>query len=270
MEIVDLRLRPCFESYRKVRFFRPMFRSRKQKFFFPPSQVEDSNNQAETLGDRLELLVPKDILVSRNRKIFEEILRFHKSYRKGDIGWNYHLDNPWIIQNIDFKPDMRILDFGCGHGAIHVYIEEKYGCNVVGIDRKLSPIVDHVVDGATLPFPDDYFDVVYAASSLEHNDPEAMREGYAEIMRVLRPGGKFIATVAASKTDHYFAPSFQWNLTEETLCGIFEVGCQGSDFDHIRNAYRNDQELRRKYSKRYGHFNTEDPVFVVAGIVKTK
>lgn len=146
----------------------------------------------------------------------------------------------------------------------------KYGCNVVGIDRGHSPIVDHVVDGASLPFPDGYFDVVYAASSLEHNDPKAMRECYAEIMRVLRLGGKLIATVAASKTDHYFAPSFQWNLTEETLCDIFDVDCEGSDFDYVSNEYRNDKELRRKYSKRYGHFNSEDPLFVVAGIVKTK
>lgn len=125
MEIVNLLLRPCCESCRKIRFFRPMFRSRKKKFLFPPAKVEDSSSQAGTLGDRLELLIPKDILIEHNKKIYDEILDLHKSYRKCDIGWNYHLDYPWIIQNSDFKPDMRILDFGCGYAAIHAYIENK-------------------------------------------------------------------------------------------------------------------------------------------------
>jgi ubiquinone/menaquinone biosynthesis C-methylase UbiE len=97
----------------------------------------------------------------------------------------------------------RILDIGCGTGD---KIEEliEYGFEVVGIEPsinmrkyaedKLPPAT--VRDGSILniPFPDNYFDFVYAIEVLRYLDYYDNIIGLKEIYRVLRPGGIFFGT----------------------------------------------------------------------------
>ena len=51
-------------------------------------------------------------------------------------------------------------------------------------------------DTFTLPFDDAAFDVVMSYGLLEHFNPEMVTLVIAEVMRVLRPGGLFIADIA--------------------------------------------------------------------------
>jgi SAM-dependent methyltransferase len=69
------------------------------------------------------------------------------------------------------------------------------------LDRELSPsfagrIVLCAADAGWLPFPDDAFDLVVSFSALEHiPDPVVRRQAFAEIARVVRPGGDVAITV---------------------------------------------------------------------------
>jgi SAM-dependent methyltransferase len=96
----------------------------------------------------------------------------------------------------------RILDVGCGHGALGRLLKSR-GCEVTGVElvpdaadharRFLDrvEVADVEVDG--LPFPAASFDVVILADVLEHFiDPWSVAKQAAEL---LAPGGCIIASV---------------------------------------------------------------------------
>jgi SAM-dependent methyltransferase len=97
-------------------------------------------------------------------------------------------------------PGRRVLDLGCRDGALtRTYVE---GNEIVGVDADrealaaaaLLGIETHWADlDQPLDFPDASFDVVVAGELLEHlRDPAPL---VAEVRRVLRPGGTFVASV---------------------------------------------------------------------------
>ena len=97
-------------------------------------------------------------------------------------------------------PGRRVLDLGCRDGALsQAYLE---GNDVVGVDADRDALAaaerlgieTHWADlDQPLDFPDSSFDVVVAGELLEHlRDPAPL---VAEIRRVLRPGGTFVASV---------------------------------------------------------------------------
>jgi phosphoethanolamine N-methyltransferase len=103
----------------------------------------------------------------------------------------------------------EVLDIGCGLGAIDELLITQYGASsVVGIDVdpgllegllarvKRAGLADRIrgvkVEPGRLPFTDARFDVVFSKDSLvQIPDKPAL---FAEILRVLRPGGRFIAS----------------------------------------------------------------------------
>jgi ubiquinone/menaquinone biosynthesis C-methylase UbiE len=105
----------------------------------------------------------------------------------------------------------EVLDIGCGIGGIDLLLAERFGAaHVVGIDvepdnlalatrraaakglaRRVSYKLVEAKPGP-LPFPSGGFDVVYSKDALIHiADKEAL---FADIHRLLRPGGRFIAS----------------------------------------------------------------------------
>ncbi|MGO9037077.1 MAG: methyltransferase domain-containing protein [Steroidobacteraceae bacterium] len=103
----------------------------------------------------------------------------------------------------------EVLDIGCGLGVIDELLVRQYRArSVVGIDidpallndmqRRIeraglaSRIRGQKVDVGPLPFPAASFDVVFSKDSMvQIPDKPAI---YAEVLRVLRPGGRFIAS----------------------------------------------------------------------------
>jgi SAM-dependent methyltransferase len=99
-----------------------------------------------------------------------------------------------------------ILDIGCGSGGITLHLVERHGAgHATGFDVEL-PVVEaarrraenrglsdratfvHAPPGA-LPFADRTFDMVFSKDALLHvPDKDAL---FAEIFRVLKPGGHF-------------------------------------------------------------------------------
>ncbi|MFO1069365.1 MAG: class I SAM-dependent methyltransferase [Geminicoccaceae bacterium] len=99
----------------------------------------------------------------------------------------------------------RVLDVGCGLGGAARLLALTRGCHVTGIDlteayvqaaRELSGWVglgDRVAfrqgDATALPFADASFDAAWTQHAVM-NVPDKARV-YAEVRRVLRPGGRF-------------------------------------------------------------------------------
>jgi SAM-dependent methyltransferase len=94
------------------------------------------------------------------------------------------------------KPGERILDLGCGDGALTAKIADV--ATVVAVDAsgdqvrgaRARGLDAHVVDGTKLAFAGE-FDAVFSNAALHWmRDPDAVIDG---VWRALRPGGRFVA-----------------------------------------------------------------------------
>jgi trans-aconitate methyltransferase len=102
-----------------------------------------------------------------------------------------------ILDLLDAKQGERILDLGCGDGALTRKLADA-GCEVIGVDSS-APMVEaaralgleaRVMDGASLDFQAS-FDAVFSNAAL-HWMPQA-EAVLAGVWRALKPGGRFVA-----------------------------------------------------------------------------
>ena len=155
----------------------------------------------------------------------------------------------------------------------HPFLERELQLGIIGIDRidgacphtpGRTNIMDFCADFRVLSHHlAGAADVVFWLSSIEHNTISQMKECLEASMRVLKPGGLFLATFGLSHQTHYYEPSDQTNLSAEDAVHVFGVPWQSEPaFDATVEEFRLDlMELDSRHSKRYG---TRDYAFVVA------
>ncbi|GIM91391.1 class I SAM-dependent methyltransferase [Paractinoplanes toevensis] len=113
----------------------------------------------------------------------------------------FPVEEPFVHEIVDALPPGVALDAACGTGRHAAYLAER-GHRVIGVDsspdmlahaRRRVPDGDFRAGGLDrLPLPDDHVDVAVCALALAHL-PD-LRPAFAELTRVLRPGGHLIVT----------------------------------------------------------------------------
>jgi SAM-dependent methyltransferase len=133
------------------------------------------------------------------------------------------------FDKLGLEPGDKVLDVGAGFGR-HVFECARRGADVVALDyaedevvqtrATLGAMVDEgeIIldrfkgvlrgDATKLPFADNSFDVVITSEVLEHIQDDVA--AIAEMVRVLRPGGHFAATVPA-----WMPEKINWMLSDE-------------------------------------------------------
>lgn len=133
------------------------------------------------------------------------------------------------FRRFPISPGDHVLDLGCGAGR-HAFEVYRRGAHVVAFDRDAGELAEvakmfgamriagEVPENATaqavrgdalrLPFPAGAFDKIIAAEVLEHipDDMSVM----AELLRVLRPGGRLAVTVPS-----WLPERICWALSED-------------------------------------------------------
>lgn len=121
--------------------------------------------------------------------------------------WDDTLFRERILARLGDARDQSVLDLGAGAGIVEEMDFRGHARRICGIDPDPRVVDNPYLDegkvgvGESIPYPDASFDLVFADNVLEHlPNPE---EVFAEVARVLKPGGRFLAK---TPNKHHYVP----------------------------------------------------------------
>lgn len=134
-------------------------------------------------------------------------------WQRADAGSPWAKAEPWVVEHAaTLAPGSRILDLGAGIGR-HALAFARAGHQVTALDASETAVAATAAaafaEGLTLatvqapmtalPFADGAFDHVLSWNVIYHGDESVVRRSLAEIARVTRAGGSFMATMLSAR-----------------------------------------------------------------------
>lgn len=156
---------------------------------------------------------PVELYNSSYGNFFSEVLQQVRIESFGeDIGQNSWLtadEYLRFIERLELKPSSSILEIACGSGGPALFMAQKTGCSILGIDNNEKGIAaankmsferglaskvrfQYADAGTRLPFENSSFDSVICIDAVNHlpNRSQVLGEWH----RVLKPGGRILFT----------------------------------------------------------------------------
>lgn len=107
----------------------------------------------------------------------------------------------WLTSGLDLRPEMRVLDLGCGRALSSIFLRREFGVQVWATDLWFRPtenlrrILDASADGVyplqadarSLPFANDFFDAIISIDSFPYYGTDEHYLNY--LARFVKPGG---------------------------------------------------------------------------------
>ena len=176
-----------------------------------------------------DLEYPKAVAAERAKK-------WGFDYWDGDrricYGGHFYMPGRWapvakaMIDHYHIKPGDKILDVGCGKGFLLYEMTllvpgiEVYGLDISGyaIEHGKEEIKDSIQLGNanSLPFTDEYFDLVYSLNTLHNLHNYDLDKALREIERVSK-NNKYIC-VESYRNEIEKANLLYWQVTCEAFC----------------------------------------------------
>jgi ubiquinone/menaquinone biosynthesis C-methylase UbiE len=151
-----------------------------------------------------------DDLSTRRRRALQDHYATDDNLRKRANIFEYLVatgSQPQLVDLFDWAPTATVLDVGCGNGLWTALAAQRTTGTVIGLDSsqgmltaltaRPEAIAAVLADGQCLPMRDDSVDIAIAAWVLYHLPDKAA--ALSEIRRVLRPGGRFIASTNSAE-----------------------------------------------------------------------
>jgi sterol 24-C-methyltransferase len=172
-----------------------------------------------------------------------------------------------LAEDLQLQAGRKVLDLGCGCGAIAEHIADLTGATPFGINLDASqidkahrnpnlPAANFAVGdfNKPLPFDDDSFDAVYAIQPLTYLQNHVFT--FAEVLRILKPGGRFVmndvAALDAYDRDNEVHRRLIQDTRELTVFGGFwhfrywEDAYRDAGFELISSVGRSAVEMIKK------------------------
>ena len=158
-----------------------------------------------------------------------EEIEFEKYRKRGAYHWQNYFGNVFnidcflrgrydivikLLKERGANANSRILEIGCGDGALTGLIYKEFKCDLYGTEPSPDGIrfcnemfqkysfkaQFHLIGGYALPFPENHFDYIVLADVIEHlQHPDEM---LTEMKRLLKPGGHAIITTPIRSMEH--------------------------------------------------------------------
>ena len=124
----------------------------------------------------------------------------------------------WLTAAIDLRPEMRVLDLGCGRACSSIFLHREFGVEVwaadlwfnvsenlqrirdAGVDRHVFPVR---ANARSLPFAVEFFDAILSVDSFVYYGTDELYLNY--LARFLRPGG-YLGIAGAGLTKEIEGP----------------------------------------------------------------
>jgi len=191
------------------------------------------------------------------------IQKFNAVYQSSDCYYGQELRTEFTDYFADRElRGLQALDLGCGEGRYTLYLARK-GCGVTAIDRtpegirKLKtvaeqdqlPITARVEDIADVVFPENRFDVIVAATVLDHLPDDLRQRTIDGIQSALQPGGILYVNVFTVEdpgyrlqqeaADNGALPDVSLNISDTAFCMeyYFKPGELRLRFRHLTPLY---------------------------------
>ena len=195
------------------------------------------------IGKEINLLknypkTKRDVSKRREEKTEEHrtiARKFGKDFFDGDRrvgygGFNYN-SKYWtqvvkdIAEYYKLKPGNKILDIGCGKGfMLYDFLKLNPQFDVFGIDISKYAIENcieslkgklQIGDAKSLPYPDNYFDLVISINTHHNLDGKDIISAFNEVERVTKKNSYIVLDAYSNEKEK--EELINWNLTAKTI-----------------------------------------------------
>ena len=151
----------------------------------------------------MTVIKPKFARLLKNKAFPRSSKYDPKWVMENDMGPNALWLTEWLCWAMELKPDMRLLDMGCGKGLSSVFLAREFGVQVwandlwigasdnwqrirdAGVEKRVFPIQ---AEAHALPYAQEFFDAVVSINSYHYYGTDDLYLQY--FSRFVKPGGQ--------------------------------------------------------------------------------
>jgi SAM-dependent methyltransferase len=125
-----------------------------------------------------------------------------------------YIEMPQVLNRLAARPGERVLDLASpklcavalARDGVEVTVVDAWPREIetwTTLAGDVDGLTFQVADGRALPFPDGSFDHAYSVSVIEHIPDDGDFEALAELVRVIKPGGRVLVTMPYAESNYH-------------------------------------------------------------------